>query len=376
MKNPTIYLSDITYDAEEEKAVLDVLRSKWLSMGDITKTFEQEFGEYVNSPYVVAVSNCTAALHLALISLGIGAGDEVIVPSLTFVATANAVCYTGAKPVFADIKSLDDWTISPDSIREHITPRTRAIIVVHYGGYPCDMQAITEIAKKCNLHVVEDAAHGPGSWVDSKHIGTWGDVGCFSFFSNKNMTSGEGGAVVTNSEEIAEKIRNLRSHGMTTISWDRHHGHAYQYDVISLGYNYRFDEIRAALARTQLKKLDFNNRKRSERHAYYRNLLEQFGEVRVPFTHRNDRVSNHLLSILLNENIDRIELMKKMRSYGIQTSIHYPPVHRFSNYRDLDTGSLPYTEIVGKQELTLPLHPLLDFKEIDYIVQKLKECIS
>jgi len=375
MNNQNIYLSDITYDAEEEKAVLEVLRSRWLTMGEVTKTFEKEFGDYIDSPHVMAVSNCTAALHLALIALGISDGDEVIVPSFTFVATSNAVRYTGAAPVFADIKSLDDWTISPDSIRQLITNRTRAVIVVHYGGYPCDMQAIMDIAKEHNLYVVEDAAHGPGSWIGSRHIGTWGDAGCFSFFSNKNMTSGEGGAIVANNEEIAERIKKLRSHGMTTVSWDRHHGHAYQYDVVSLGYNYRFDELRAALARVQLKKLDLNNRKRAERHAYYRDLLRNVSGVSIPFAQRGDKVSYHLLSVLLGENTDRLDLMKKMRSFGIQTSVHYPPIHHFSNYRDIKTAPLPNTEIVGGRELTLPLHPMLALKDIEYVVQKLKECI-
>jgi dTDP-4-amino-4,6-dideoxygalactose transaminase len=375
MDNYDIYLSDITYDSEEERAIAEVLKSKWISMGAVTEAFEQDFREYVGSSHVIAVSNCTAALHLALVSLGIHSGDEVILPSLTFVATANAVRYTGATPVFVDVNSLDDWNISSDDIEKHITDRTSAIIVVHYGGFPCDMKRIKEIAKKNNLFVVEDAAHGPGSWINSKHIGTIGDVGCFSFFSNKNMTTGEGGALVTNNDDIAGKARCLRSHGMTSLSWDRYRGHAYQYDVAALGFNYRFDDLKAALACVQLKKLSSNNRKRAERYDHYRNLLKQIPEVKIPFNNINEKVSYHIFPILLGDNINRNQLMKKMSSFGIQTSVHYPPVHLFSTYSKMYSERLAYTEIIGQRELTLPMHPMLDFKDIDYVVNKLKKCL-
>ena len=203
MDKKLIALCDIVFDDEEQGAVQKVLKSKWLTMGKVTKSFENKFAKYIGSEYVVAVNNCTSALHLAMCALGIGEGDEVIVPSLTFVATANAVLYTGAKPVFADITSLEDWTISSDSIEANITEKTKAISVVHYAGFPCNMTDIKDIAKKYNLFIIEDAAHGPGTWIDSKHIGTIGDIGCFSFFANKNMTSGEGGAFVTNNNDLA-----------------------------------------------------------------------------------------------------------------------------------------------------------------------------
>ena len=371
-----IDLCDITFDKEEHSAVLKVLESKWQTMGEITKSFEYEFGQFIGAEFVVAVNNCTSALHLAMIALGIGEGDEVIVPSLTFVATANAVLYTGAKPVFADITSLEDWTISSDSIEANITEKTKAISVVHYAGFPCNMTDIKDIAKKYNLFIIEDAAHGPGTWIDSKHSGTIGDIGCFSFFANKNMTSGEGGAFVTNNNDLAEKARNLRSHGMTSLSWDRYKGRATCYDVVSLGYNYRYDEMRAAIARVQLKKLEVNNKKRKDLTKYYLKHLPKISSVTVPFKNKKGIFSYHIFPILLDKKINRLNLMDKMRSHGIQTSIHYPPIHKMKIYKDSYSSlDLPNTEIVGNRELTLPLHPLLKYEDVDYIVDKLKNSI-
>ena len=239
-----IPLSDINFGPEEEQAVLEVIRSRWLTMGAVTQGFEQELAEYAGVKHAIAVTNATAALHLACVAAGLGPGDEAILPSLTFVATANAVRYTGARPVFADVEGVDSLNISPAAIEARITPRTRAILVVHYGGYACDMPAILEIARRHDLAVIEDAAHAIGSRLDGRMLGTWGAIGCYSFFSNKNMTTGEGGMLVTDDDGLAEKLRVLRSHGMTSLTWDRHKGHAWSYDVVDLGYNYRIDEVR------------------------------------------------------------------------------------------------------------------------------------
>ena len=212
-------------------------------------------------------------MHLACVSLGIGSGDEVIVPSLSFVATANAVLYTGANVLFADIQGPHNLTISPESIEREITSKTKAIIVMHYAGYPCDMPAIMKIASKYKLFVIEDAAHSPGATIDDKALGTLGDVGCFSFFSNKNLATGEGGMVLARNEDIYQKIQKMRSHGMTSLTYDRHKGHAYTYDVVSLGFNYRIDEIRSALGLSQLKKLLVNNKKREVISDRYKKVL-------------------------------------------------------------------------------------------------------
>ena len=231
-----IPLFDPDLGQSEADALADVIRSKWLTMGELTTRFESEFSAFLGCRHGIAVSNGTAALHIAMMALGIGPGDEVVCPSLTFVATANAVRYCGAKPVFADVASYDDWNISRATIEAVLTPRTKAIIVVHYGGYPCDMGAIMALARSRGLAVVEDVAHAPGARLDGTAMGVWGDIGCFSFFSNKNMTTGEGGMMTTNRSDLAERSRLFRSHGMTSLTLDRHKGHAFGYDVVEVGY--------------------------------------------------------------------------------------------------------------------------------------------
>lgn len=374
-----VMLSDIDLGEEEINAVVEVLKSKWLSMGLVTQKFEQEFAKYLGVKYAFAVSSGTAALHIACRVLGIREGDEVIVPSLTFVATANAVLYCGAKPVFADITSLDNFNISPDDIQEKITNKTKAIIVVHYGGYPCDMRAIMEIAEDYKLKVIEDSAHAIGAEYEGKKCGTFGDVGCFSFFANKNLVTGEGGMIVTNDDKLAEKIRIIRSHGMTALTWDRFKGHSYTYDVVDLGYNYRLTEIASALGLIQLKKLDKNNEKRKKIVEEYIKKLKKFSEIYIPFKNFKGKSSYHILPILLTENIDRFEFMKRLREKGIQTSVHYPPIHLFTYYRRLfgfREGILPKTEYVGKHEVTLPLHPLMKGEDIEYVVGCIGEIIN
>ena len=247
-----IPLCEMSLGQRESEAIQKVLSSGWLTMGEITHEFEQRFAELVGVKHALAVSSCTAALHLANQVLGIGPGDEVICPALTFVATANAIVYVGARPVFADIESFDNFSISAEDIEAKITDKTKAILVVHYAGYPCDMDQITDVAKRYQLRIIEDCAHAPGASYHGKPCGSIGDLGCFSFFSTKNMTTAEGGMLTTNDEQLAERLRIMRSHGMTSLTLDRHKGHAFSYDVVELGYNYRMDEIRAALGLVQL----------------------------------------------------------------------------------------------------------------------------
>lgn len=367
-----IPLADIDFDSEEEAAVLEVVRSRWLTMGAMTQAFEEEFAAYTGARHAIAVANGTAALHLACMVIGLKDGDEVIVPSLTFVATANAIRYTGAIPVFADIESEQDLDISVRAIEQKLTERTRAIMVMHYGGYACDMPAITKLAREKGLAIIEDAAHAIGSEIDGRKMGVWGEVGCFSFFSNKNMTTGEGGMVVTNNDAMADKLRILRSHGMTTMSWDRHKGHAWSYDVVELGYNYRIDEIRAALGRVQLGKLDRNNERRRILSALYREQLQELvPTIVVPFNETRGISACHLLPILLPAGSDRLGFMEYMKSHGIQTSIHYPPIHKFQAFAEvgLGAGDLPVTENVTGRQVTLPLYPTLKEEDVTVVVQ-------
>ena len=350
-------LADVRLGPEEESAVLDVLRSGWLTMGGVTQAFEQEFAAFVGAKHAFAVTNATAALHLACMAVGLGEGDEVIVPSLTFVATANAVRYTGANVVFADIESEDWLCICPRSIEEKINERTRAIVVMHYAGFACDMPEILRVAKKYHLAVIEDAAHAVGASLDGKPLGTWGDVGCYSFFGNKNMTTAEGGVLVTDDDRLADKVRILRSHGMTTLTWDRHQGHASTYDVVDLGYNYRIDEIRAALGREQLKKLPAGNVRREVLVERYREeLAERLPALGLPFSEKRGLSSQHIFPVLLPEGVDRQSFREALKADGIQTSFHYPPVHHFRIYRQ-EGEELWMTENAARRQVTLPLFP-------------------
>ena len=324
------------------------------------------------------MTNGTAALHLACLVAGLGPGDEAIVPSLTFVATANAVRYTGATPVFADITSDQDLTISYHSIERAITGRTRAILVMHYGGYACDMSSIMELAREHDLTIIEDAAHAVGSELDGRKLGTWGDLGCFSFFSNKNMTTGEGGMIVTNDDEYAQRLYSLRSHGMTTLTWDRHKGHAWSYDVVGLGYNYRIDEIRAALGIVQMRKLTLNNDCRRCLTQMYRDALQELApQVSVPFAHHTGVSAAHLMPILLPVGSDKPSFIENVKARGIQVSFHYPPIHTFTAYKHSGKRApLSVTEAVAEREVTLPLYPTLHVDDVLMVVRAVVDALN
>lgn len=353
----------------EEQALVDVIRSKWLTMGDRTKEFERRFAEEIGVPVAFACNSATAALHMALAALGIGPGDDVVVPSLTFVATANAVRYCGARPVFADVASLDEWNIDAASIERVLTPATKAIVVVHYAGYACDMPAIMALARARGLLVVEDVAHAPCVALDGIALGAWGDVGCFSFFSNKNMTTGEGGMVTTRRPELAESLSRMRSHGMTTLTLDRHKGHAFGYDVVALGFNYRMSELNAALGLVQLAQVRARNAQRALWVARYRERLAGL-PLGLPFGRFRGESAYHLMPVLLPEGADRLALMTRMREQGVQTSIHYRPVDTFSAYVDAGLGpstQVPLSHRIGLGVVTLPLYPSMRAEQVDHV---------
>lgn len=374
-----IPLFDLGYGPEEEQAVLDVLRSGWLTMGEVTGRFEAAFAESCGVKHAFAVANGTVALHLACLGVDIKPGDEVIVPALTFVATAACVRYVGATPVFADIVGPDNLTLSPESVESLITPRTRAIIVMHYAGYPCDMAAFRALAEKHNLKLIEDAAHAPGAELDGRRAGAWGDVAAFSFFSNKNLATGEGGMVTTDDDEVAAKLRRLRSHGMTSLTWDRHRGQALSYDVTDLGYNYRPSEMLSALGLVQLSKLDANNQRRRElTTAYHELLAELVPKVGIPFTGQQAGAACHILPILLPEGTHRPDFMDAMKTRGIQTSIHYPPIPEFTAYRDTSGGleGLPFTRAVAEREVTLPLYAHMSLDDVHLVAKSVREALG
>lgn len=373
-----IPLFDLNYDEREQEAVAATLASKWISSGPKCMELEEKFGQAMGSSYAYATANCTAALHLALCALGIGPEDEVIVPSLTFVATVNAVKYVNAVPVFCDIVSPDNLTISPEEIEKLITKKTRAIIVMHYGGYACNMEKIMALSKKYGLYVIEDACHGPLSEYQGKKLGTIGDVGCFSFFSNKNMSTGEGGMIVTRHKETGERIKLLRSHGMTSMSYERAKGHSTVYDVVDLGYNYRMDDIRASLGIVQLEKLQSDLEKRTKVRQIYEECLKGCEKIIIPFAGYAEFSSNYIMPVVLrdSDSEERDNVRRFLQEKGIQTSVHYPAAHRFSIYENAKKGSLINTEYAADCELTLPMYARLSQKEIVYICDSLKQAVE
>lgn len=371
-----IPLFDLNFDHREKEAVNRVLDRAWLTMGPENIEFENKFKEFIGATYCLSVNSCTAALHMAVLASGIGPGDEVIVPSLTFVATANAVRYTGATPVFADVQSAALPLIDPKSIERVITKKTKAIIIVHYAGYPCDMDKILEIKKRHSLILIEDCAHSPGAKWKGKDTGTFGDFGCFSFFSNKNMSMGEGGALTMKSEDYFEKCKLLRSHGMTTLTLDRHKGHSYTYDVVAAGFNYRLDEIRAAIGLVQLEKLPEMNNRRKIIVQKYRKLLTDIAVV-VPFIdYKESDGVDHILPVFLPQGCNREQVMAFMKGQGIQTSIHYPCIHKFSDFLSLEHIPLPVTEDLSSRVITLPLFPALKDEQIEMVVNGLSGGIN
>ncbi|UFJ42441.1 DegT/DnrJ/EryC1/StrS family aminotransferase [Brevibacillus humidisoli] len=369
-----VTLYGLSIGEEEITAVTDVLRRRWLSMGEQTEAFEAEFVQMLGGAgEAVAVSSGTAALHTALHALEIGPGDEVLVPSLTFVACAAVVLLNGAKPVFVDSKSLDDFSLDPQDVERKITPRTKAVIAVHYGGYSADMGEIMRIARRHQLRVIEDAAHGPFVHTPWGGIGTIGDIGCYSFFSTKNVTTGEGGMVYSDNPRLVQKARLFRSHYMAASSWSKHAGRSSFYDIEGLGLNYRISDLAAAIGRVQLNKHAAGQAVRvSLAHRYRERLSEP---VHLPYRQADPETgSHHIMPILLPQTADRVRLMQQLKEAGIQTSVHYLPCHLFRFYQEcLETkpGDCPVAEEIAERQLSLPLHPDLTAAQVDYVCDHL-----
>ena len=374
---PMIPLIELPISERESKAVQAVLQSGWLTMGDVTGELEREFADFVGAEHAVAVNSGTAALHLAHRALGIGPGDEVICPSLSFVATANAILYVGATPVFVDVVGSCDLTLDPPAVEAAITPRTRGIVAMHYGGNPCDMEALTSIANQRGLFMIEDAAHAPGAATGGRMCGAWGDIGCFSFYSNKNLTTGEGGMATTHSADLAERMRLLRSHGMTASAVERHRGSASAYDVVDLGYNYRLDEMRAALGLEQLRGLADRNARRRQLAGKYLERLGDCEGLELPFGAANLAESAcHLFPVLLDRGIDRDEVAEILRAEGVQSSVHYPAIHQLQYYRERFQYSLPKTEDIAAREITLPMFASMSEEQVDRVARCLRSAVS
>jgi dTDP-4-amino-4,6-dideoxygalactose transaminase len=355
-----IPLFDLKLETEDIEAVTDTLRSGWLTMGPRTEAFERAFADHLGSRNAVALSSGTAALHLAYRAAGVGPGDEVIVPSFTFVATVNAVLYCGGEPVFADIVGVDNPSIDPADVERRITPRTRAVTAVHFAGYPAAVDVLADLCRAHGLALIEDAAHAPSAELDGRKLGTFGLLGAFSLFSNKVLSVGEGGVLATDDDQLAAEARQLRSHSMTSMSWDRHRGHADSYDVVDIGFNYRLDEPRAALALARMRKLEPDIARRRELSLIYRERLAEVPEIILPFTAEDvARSSCYVMPIMLRRADQRPILRQILRDeFQVQTSILYPAVHEFSVYRErFPDVSLPETELAAASEVTIPLYP-------------------
>jgi dTDP-4-amino-4,6-dideoxygalactose transaminase len=371
-------LSDVLVYEDLRSAVEEAVNSGWWSMGPRVEEFEGAFAGFVDAKHALAVANGTAALHLALLAAGVGPGDEVVLPSINFVAAANAIAHTGAVPVFCDVRGPDDLNLDPADLDAAVGERTKAIVVLHYGGFPCDMDAVRELAERRGLLIVEDAAHAPGATYRGERCGSLGLVACFSFFSNKNLPVGEGGMIVTDDDGVAERVRLLRSHGMTTLTWERHKGHAAGYDVVAQGFNYRLDELRAAMGQAQLLRLPAENEARARIAGRYRGALDGVMEMTMPFgaSEEGTSSSHHLAVVLLPEGTSRDDVRASLTEARIQTSVHYPPIHRFTFYEELGRKRpLPQTEAVAGRILTLPLYAHMTDEQVDLVTNALRDAL-
>lgn len=372
-----IPLFNLNFDGKEAQAAADTINSGWISTGPKCEELEKMFVDMFHVNYAVSISNCTDALHLCCLVSGVGPGDEVICPSLTFAASANCIRYARATPVFCDIVGPEHINIDPKDIEKKITDKTKAILVVHMAGFPCKMDDIMAIAKKHNLKVIEDACHGPLSEYKGKKLGTIGDCAAFSFFSNKNISTGEGGMFISNNKEMADKARLLRSHGMTTMSYQRAGGHATAYDIVELGYNFRLDDIHAAIAIEQLKKLPGDLKQRIAVRNRYIELLSKVENVVIPFADNKEFTSNYIMPIIVTKGTveDRDAIRNKIHEAGVQTSVHYPAIHRFSIYKEYG-AVLPQTEYVTDHEITLPMYAALTMEDVEYIVKVVDTAVN
>lgn len=360
---------------QDRKIVLNALKSPLLTDGPVLRKFEARFASYTKSKYAVGVSNATSALHLSLRALNIGKDDEVIIPDMTFVATASSVILAGATPVLADIDSRD-LNISTESIEKNLTSKTKAIIPVHFAGKSCNMNVITRIAKKNDLFIIEDCAHALGTRFDGKHVGTFGDAGCFSFYPTKNITTIEGGMITTNSKKIADYVQKARNHGILKSLTQRYtKGKPWEYDVAEAGYNYRIDEIRSALGLSQLERLEKLNNRRRQVCKYYNQKFQNYKWIETPNITDNDSCHLYIIRIKKHSSSNRDKIFDKLLKKGIRTSVHYKPLHEFTllKHKAKTYGSLEQSKNAYEEIISLPLYPQITRKLLDIIADAITQ---
>ncbi len=362
---PRISIAKPILGKEEEVALREVLQSGNLVQGQKVKQFEEEFAHYLGVKHAIAVANGTIALDLALKTLGVTAGDEVITPAFSFIASSNCILYQGAEPVFADIEPRT-YNINPKDVTEKITDKTKAIIAVHLYGQPAEMRRLKEIAEDHQILLLEDAAQAHGATYRGRKAGSLGDMGCFSFYATKNMTTGEGGMITTNSHQLAKKARLLRDHGQSR-----------KYLHTTLGYNYRMTEITAVLGITQLKKLDSFNRKREHNAAILSEGIQEIPGLTPPYIKENVTHAFHQYVIRVEEEypLDRNQLTEHLRERGVEAAVHYPmPIYKQPLYKDLGYGEdhCPATEEASRRVLSLPVHPSVTRQDLKHILEALR----
>ena len=364
-------------DADVE-AALDVLRSEWLTMGPRTQELEAAYAAEVGTEHAVAVSSCSAALHLACLAAGVGPGDEVIVPAMTFVATAHAARHCGGEAVLAESVGPLDPNLDPADVADRITPHTKAVVAVHFAGYPADVDGLRSLCDERRLTLIEDCAQGDGGRTsDGRALGTIGDMGCFSFSSKTQLGVGEGGIVVTDDEELAGRVRSLRSHAMTSVTWDRHRGHAETYDVTDVGFNYRIDETRAAVALSRLRRLAESVGALRTVASRYREALGDVDGIEIPFDAEGVEAGAHFAFPVLVSDIEkRTAVRARLAERGVQTTF-YPSLTQLTAYRpQSEQGARPRAEEFAERHIALPLFPALSTEQIDLVVAELRDAVA
>ena len=367
---------------EEIRSVVETLESGWLTSGSKVKTFEEDFSRYIGCQYSVAVNSCTAALHLALEAVGVEEGDEVIVPTMTFTATAEVVIYFKAKPVLVDCRP-NTFNINPELIERAITAKTKAIIPVHFGGQSCDMEAILQIARKHKLYVIEDAAHALPAKYYGKTIGTIGDITCFSFYATKTITTGEGGMATTGNPEWAARMRMMSLHGISHDAWKRYTKEgSWYYEVVRPGFKYNMTDISAAIGIEQLKKCDAFGAARSRIAATYDQRFSDLSEIETPVCQPDVQHAWHLYVIQLDLErlkINRNQFSEALKEQGIGTSVHFIPLHLHPYYRDnlgFEPKHFPQASAVFDRIVSLPIYPKMTEMDVENVVRAVTNIVT
>jgi len=372
-------LTELEIPEEDVRAVLECLESGWLTMGPRTGAFEQALAEFVGTPHAVTVSSGSAALHLACLAAGIGPGDEVIVPAFTFVASAAAARYVGATPVLCDVVSPREFNVDPADVARRITPRTRAVVAVHFCGYPADLQALRALCDEHGLVLIEDCAQAIGAEAGTggRQVGTVGELGAFSFFSKKQLCVGEGGMVSSASAEHAERVRLLRSHAMTSSTWDRHRGHDPSYDIVDIGFNFRIDEARAALGLSRLRRLPEALLARRETVRAYRERLQGVPGLELCFDEEAVARSSHFaFPVLLPDRARRDRLREQLKRAGVQTT-WYPALQSFSDYSVYGSaGGLDAAAEAADRHCILPLSSAMPIEEVELVADAVRAALA